>query len=72
MKCCDNFGSCNQGRDCPVRKERLERIRLAKRLLDQDRPNIPLLLLGRLALGAMILLAILVGSMYRDAVRAVA
>ncbi len=69
MNCCDDYGNCRQGRDCPVR---MERIRLAKRLLDQDRPNIPLLLIGRLALGAIILLAILVGSMYRDALRVVA
>ena len=22
MNCCDEYGNCNQGRDCPVRKER--------------------------------------------------
>lgn len=72
MNCCDEYCSthgCNQGRNCPAR---IERIREAKRVLDQDRPNIPLLLIGRLALGAMILLAILVGSLYHDAVRTVA
>jgi hypothetical protein len=21
MNCCDEYGNCNQGRDCPVRKE---------------------------------------------------
>ena len=21
MNCCDSFGNCSQGRDCPVRKE---------------------------------------------------
>jgi hypothetical protein len=69
MNCCDDYGNCRQGRDCPVR---VERIRRAKELLDQDQPNIPLLLIGRLALGAAILLAILVGSMYREALRVAA
>lgn len=23
MNCCDEFGECNQGRDCPVRKRRV-------------------------------------------------
>lgn len=69
MNCCDRPNKCKRWQDCPTR---LERIRLAKRLLDQDRPSIPLLLLGRLALGAIILLAIFVGSMYHDALRAVA
>jgi len=22
MNCCDDYGKCNQGRDCPIRKER--------------------------------------------------
>jgi hypothetical protein len=22
MNCCDEFGNCNQGRDCPLRKEK--------------------------------------------------
>jgi hypothetical protein len=25
-KCCDDYGNCNQGRDCPIRKERIERV----------------------------------------------
>jgi hypothetical protein len=69
MNCCDDYGNCRQGRDCPVR---VERIRRAKEILDRDRPSIPLLLIGRLALGAAILLAILVGSMYREALRVAA
>ena len=24
MNCCNDFGSCTQGRDCPVRKQRAE------------------------------------------------
>ena len=24
MNCCDTYGNCTQGRDCPVRKERTE------------------------------------------------
>jgi len=23
MNCCDEYGNCNQGRDCPIRKERM-------------------------------------------------
>lgn len=36
MKCCDEYccnHGCNQGRDCPVR---IERIRIAKEQLDED------------------------------------
>ena len=33
MNCCDEYGNCNQGRDCPIRKER---VRQAKELLDKD------------------------------------
>ena len=69
MNCCDDYGNCRQGRDYPVR---VERIRRAKEILDRDRPSIPLLLISRLALGAAILLAILVGSMYREALRVAA
>jgi hypothetical protein len=69
MNCCDDYGNCRQGRDCPVR---VERIRRAKELLDQDQPNIPLLIIGRLALGAAILLAILVGSMWHEAMKVAA
>lgn len=67
--CCDDYGNCRQGRDCPVR---IERIREAKARLDEDSPNIPLLLIERLALGAAILLVILAGAVYHDALRAVA
>jgi hypothetical protein len=35
MNCCDEYGNCNQGRDCPIRKER---IRQAKELLDGKPP----------------------------------
>ena len=24
MNCCDDYGNCNQGRECPIRKERIE------------------------------------------------
>jgi len=64
--CCDDYGNCRQGRDCPVR---VERVREAKERLDQDQPGIPLLLIGRLVLGAVILLAIVVGYMWREAMR---
>lgn len=26
MNCCDDFGNCRQGRDCPVRIERLRKV----------------------------------------------
>lgn len=26
MNCCDEYGDCRQGRDCPVRKERTEQL----------------------------------------------
>ena len=26
MNCCDDYGNCNQGRDCPVRKQRIKEI----------------------------------------------
>lgn len=26
MNCCDANGNCNQGRDCPIRKERLDKM----------------------------------------------
>jgi hypothetical protein len=26
MNCCDGNGNCNQGRDCPVRKQRIKEI----------------------------------------------
>jgi len=33
MNCCDDYGNCRQGRDCPVR---IERVRQAKERLDHD------------------------------------
>lgn len=69
MNCCDRPTKCKRWQDCPTR---VERIRIAKRLLDQDRPRIPLILIGRLALAAAILLAVFVGSMYHNALRSVA
>ena len=33
MNCCDEYGNCRQGRDCPVR---IERVRQAKERLDRD------------------------------------
>ena len=69
MNCCDRPNKCQRGRDCPTR---IKRIREAKRLLDRDQLNIPLLLLGRLPLGGAILLVILVGVMLHDTLRAAA
>jgi hypothetical protein len=25
MNCCDEYGNCRQGRDCPIRKSRVKR-----------------------------------------------
>lgn len=69
MNCCERPNKCQRGRDCPIR---IKRIREAKRLLDRDQPNVQALLLGRLALAAAILDAVLLGSMCHNAVRTVA
>lgn len=66
--CCDEYGNCRQGRDCPVR---VECVRQAKERIEGRSPNIPLLLIGRLALAAVILAVIVIGAMYRDALRVV-
>ena len=26
MNCCDEYGNCNQGRNCPIRQERIARV----------------------------------------------
>lgn len=67
--CCETRAKCRNDRNCP---ERIERIRQAKERLDRDQVNFPMLLIGRLALAAAILLCILVGSMYHGAMRAAA
>jgi hypothetical protein len=36
MNCCDEYGNCNQGRNCPIRKER---VRQAKELLGGKPPT---------------------------------
>ena len=30
MNCCDAFGNCKQGRDCPIRQSRLEASKIAQ------------------------------------------
>lgn len=37
MNCCDEYGNCNQGRDCPIRAERVARIGRK----DYDREPLP-------------------------------
>ena len=32
MNCCDDYGNCNQGRDCPIRKKREHDCKLSKQL----------------------------------------
>ena len=33
MNCCDDYGNCRQGRDCPVRIARVSQSFVSKRLL---------------------------------------
>jgi hypothetical protein len=33
MNCCDDYGNCNQGRDCPVRKQ------MATEKMNQDKQD---------------------------------
>jgi len=69
MNCCDEYGNCNQGRDCPVR---VKRVAEAKTRLDRDDLSFTRLIIGRLALACAIFLAIFIGSLYHDAIRIVA
>lgn len=34
--CCDDYGNCRQGRDCPVRVERIDRVR---KIAEERREN---------------------------------
>ena len=34
MNCCDTYGNCTQGRDCPIRKERMEAAKNRSLFLD--------------------------------------
>ena len=68
--CCDDYGNCRQGRDCPVRTgkaERIERVvKIAKN--EQEKKGVRddvLDVLMTLILLGLILLAIFVGSLYQ-------
>lgn len=68
MNCCDEYGNCRQGRDCPIRAERIERIR---KLGEEHRNRDKIFeVLAPLVLTALILLAIWVGSLYHQAIKA--
>lgn len=67
MNCCDDHGNCRQGRDCPIRKERIERVR---KLGEENRTRYDVLeVLAPLVLAALILFAIWLGSIYHQAIR---
>lgn len=67
MSCCNDHRNCRQGRDCPARQERIERIRkLAK---DNRVRNEILEVLALLVLAALILFDIWLGSIYHQAIR---
>jgi hypothetical protein len=73
MNCCDDYGNCHQGRDCPIRTAEKERIERVRKLAKERRSRNDILeVLAPLAMAALILLAIWVGSIYRDAIRIVA
>jgi hypothetical protein len=72
MNCCDDYGNCQQGRDCPIRKAEKERIENIRKLGEKHRSRDDILeVLAPLAVAALTLLAIWVGSIYQDAVRTV-
>jgi len=68
MSCCNRPNRCQNRRDCPAR---IERIRFGRRMLKQNRPRV-FLPHARLALGLVILLAILLVVQYRGALMSMA
>jgi hypothetical protein len=72
MNCCDEYGNCHQGRDCPARVAERARIERIRKLAREHRSRDDILeVLAPLAMAALILLAIWIGSIYHDAVRTV-
>lgn len=73
MNCCDDYGNCHQGRDCPIRKAEKERIENIRKLGEKHRSRDDILeVLAPLAVAALTLLAIWLGSIYHGAVKVVA
>lgn len=68
MSCCNRPNRCQNRRDCPAR---IERIRLGRKMLKQSQPRVSLPP-ARLALGVVILLAILLVVQYRGALMSMA
>ena len=68
MSCCNRPNRCQNRRDCPAR---IERIRFGRRMLKQSQPRVSLPP-ARLALGVVILLAILLVVQYRGALMSMA
>lgn len=69
MNCCDEYGNCRQGRDCPVRQERIERVRKLGRehrnkrgIAERVAPP---------AVAILILLAVWIGSFFHQAIESI-
>lgn len=41
MNCCDDFGDCRQGRDCPVRKQGAKVAKVGRRIPKHPQPPRP-------------------------------
>lgn len=67
MNCCDEYGNCRQGRDCPVR---IERLRQAKERLDaEEREDWLGTALSVAAAALMVLVIVIVLAMSWNALR---
>lgn len=67
--CCDDYGNCRQGRDCPARVERIERVRkIGEKRSDNKRIRESVFeLLAPLAGAAMMLLAFWLAALVKGA-----
>ena len=61
MNCCDDYGNCRQGRDCPVRVERLRKIR------DMQEDPIRSACVTRITYVLIALICVVVASLYKSA-----
>jgi hypothetical protein len=54
MNCCDDYGNCNQGRDCPVRIAHASKPLFSKRLLRRFFYGVFIAILGVLWLALLV------------------